>query len=100
MRTHSEKAPVRVHELDKVPAGDEGGGYLEASRIGMLLYSCIWGDDQPPESRPTHLVRSARCGVEEPTCWKGPDTGEWDGLDTSFAASLGCASRASGNAAL
>jgi hypothetical protein len=41
------RAQARVHELDKVPAGDEGGGDLEASRIGMLLYSCIWGDDQP-----------------------------------------------------
>lgn len=63
--------------LTKVPAGDEGGGDLEASRIGMLLYSCIWGDDQPPESRPTHLVRSARCGVENPLVRKAqtPENG-------------------------
>lgn len=75
MRAHSERA-ARVHELDKVPAG-EGGGDLEASRIGMLLYSCIWGDDQPPESRPTHLVRSARCGVENPLVGKAqtPENG-------------------------
>lgn len=43
----------------------------------MLLYSCIWGDDQPPESRPTHLVRSARCGVENPLVGKAqtPENG-------------------------